>query len=372
MPDRSFCCLRALALIVSGTMLSSCGSPNVVTPTHTDPPVLSCPADTTFSSIDGSPVPVTYADPVITGGQSPFTLACSPVSGATFHVGATAVSCQVTDAQQRAASCPFTVTVVVPPTPLLTVTRFVAFGDSITLGQDGQDLTAQSILRSRPRMVFPDFQTYPGALRQMLAGRYTAQTPTMVNAGYGGEEVLGSGTLPRFSDTIAGGLYDVVLIMEGANDLSHEDATLEPAVISGLRQMILDAKSRNMRPYLATIPPENPDGCCPIDRGLPSSLVPGFNDQVRGLASEQGVPLVDVYAALSGNVNAYIGPDGLHPTVEGYAKIAETFFDVIKQTLEIQPTLSPTRSGGLRVRPSASAVTAPSTRTSPPVRRTPR
>jgi lysophospholipase L1-like esterase len=29
-----------------------------------------------------------------------------------------------------------------------------------------------------------------------------------------------------------------------------------------------------------------------------------------------------------------IGADGLHPTAAGYSKIAETFFDAIKQRLE--------------------------------------
>jgi lysophospholipase L1-like esterase len=369
--DRSFSCVRALGCVIGGTLLGSCGSPKVVGPTTSDPPALSCPADMAVSSIGDNPVPVIYTDPTITGGQSPFTLACSPVSGAIFKVDATIVTCRVTDAQQRPASCQFTVTVDVSATPLLAVTRFVAFGDSITAGEDGQFLTAQSVQRSHPLVLFPDFQAYPGALKQMLAGHYTTQSQSIVvfNAGQSGEEVTGAGTQTRFSQTIAGGAYDVVLIMEGANDLSHEDAAIEPDVITGLGRMIVDAKQRHVRPYLATIPPENPDGCCPVDRGKPSSLVPGFNDRVRALASDQGVPLVDVYAALNGDVNTYIGPDGLHPTVQGYAKIAATFFDRIEQTLEEQPARATTIGGGLRVRPTAPAAALPSTRTSPPVRR---
>jgi lysophospholipase L1-like esterase len=61
--------------------------------------------------------------------------------------------------------------------------------------------------------------------------------------------------------------------------------------------------------------------------------VSGFNDNVRGLAAAENVPLVDVYQGFGGN-QALIGPDGLHPSADGYAKIADLFFSAIKQTIE--------------------------------------
>jgi lysophospholipase L1-like esterase len=312
-------------------------------------------------------VPVTYADPTVTGGQAPLTVACTPVSGAMFQVGPTLVTCTVTDAQKRSAPCSFTVSVVVPAKPVISVTNFVAFGDSITWGEDGQNSTTQSA-RLRPAVQFPLFQTYPGALQQELAARYSTQTLRVDNAGFSGESVTDPTTLPRFSQTIARG-YDVVLIMEGANDLHQNDSKIESAAIAGLRQMILDAKSRGMQAFLATIPPENPAApCC---RALGSGLVSDFNVQVRGLASEQTVTLVDVYAALDGDVNTYIGSDGLHPTAAGYAKIADTFFQTIKQTLEVTATIAPTRTGGSRARPGV-AVPPASGRASQPGVRKPR
>jgi lysophospholipase L1-like esterase len=125
----------------------------------------------------------------------------------------------------------------------------------------------------------------------------------------------------------------VVLIMEGTNDLYDRDDRVFPAAIDGLRQMIRDAKGRSIRPYLATVPPMNPSACVPVCRGLPWSLVPGFDDQVRGLAAAEGVTLVDVYQGFGGNMG-YLGPDGLHPSADGYAKIADLFFAAIKSTLE--------------------------------------
>jgi len=76
----------------------------------------------------------------------------------------------------------------------------------------------------------------------------------------------------------------------------------------------------------------NPAACSPVCRGLAWSLVSGFNDNVRGLAASEAVPLVDVYQGFAGNL-ALVGPDGLHPSADGYAKIADLFLTTIKGTL---------------------------------------
>ena len=51
--------------------------------------------------------------------------------------------------------------------------------------------------------------------------------------------------------------------------------------------------------------------------------------------------LVDVYQALIGSLTTFIGPDGLHPTEQGYQMIAKTFFDAVRQRLEVAPTRRP-------------------------------
>lgn len=343
-PIFSFSC-RAVLAVVSSALLFSCGSPSkptVIPPPPTDPPSIACPTVSPAQSPDGSPIPVIYAEPMLSGGQQPFTLSCTPVSGATYTVGTTTVTCTVTDARQRTSSCTFPVTVAIPPIPKLSATKFVAFGDSITWGEDGRSLAAFGALpigRSYPSFNVGDSAVYPSVLQGLLQARYKNQLIRVDNAGQKGEAVTDSATRGRFSSVLRGGQYENVLIMEGANDLADRDAQIIPTVINGLRQMILDAQSRGIRPYLATIPPEH-HGCCP-DRGLASSLVPGFNDRVRDLARQEGVTLVDVYDALLPNESAYIGFDGLHPTVEGYAKIASTFFESIKATLEVRQTLGP-------------------------------
>jgi len=281
---------------------------------------------------------VAFAAPTIASGQAPVVTNCTPSTGSPFTVGQKTVNCQATDALQRTDSCSFVVTVLEPPK--LTTTSFLAFGDSITAGEDGQNSTASSVAtmsaRLHPSVLFPQAQRYPQELQQSLASRYKTQNPTVANQGNPGELARDRGTLARFSSLTSSRQYSVVLIMEGTNDLYDRDDRVVPLAIEGLRQMIRDARSRNIRPYLATIPPMNPAACSPVCRGLAWSLVSGFNDNVRGLAASEAVPLVDVYQGFGGNL-ALVGPDGLHPAADGYAKIADLFFTAIKQTLETPP-----------------------------------
>jgi lysophospholipase L1-like esterase len=138
--------------------------------------------------------------------------------------------------------------------------------------------------------------------------------------------------------------------MEGANDLAEQlaqngSSAPADAAISALRAMIDFAKTQNVRPFLATVTPENPLGSIPQRRGGAANFVPPFNDRLRSLAASEGITLVDVYAAITSTAGwetTLIGPDGLHPTVVGYAKIAETFFNALKTTLETTPSSVPT------------------------------
>jgi lysophospholipase L1-like esterase len=361
---------RILLAAAGSALIAGCGSTPPVAPTPpSNPPALACPAAVTTPSIDGRPIAVTYPDPTITGGQSPFTLTCAPVSGASYAVGTTPVTCTVTDAQRRTATCSFPITVVIPPTPRIGLTNFVAFGDSITRGEDGRNTNLQGesqTERFRPLIFFPDPQTYPGVLLGELDARYTAQAISVVNSGNPGESVSALGTFPRFRTTTAGA--GAVLLLEGANDLTEalRDSTVETAAINGLRRMVEDAKSRGVRVYLATLTPMNPAG----SRGGAWNLVPGFNTQVSALAAAEGVALVDLYQALFPDIGTYIGFDGLHPTAAGYAKIADTFFAVIKQTLETSApasrgTAAPGRAVGGRI-PVRSAAPSSPARTSRP------
>ena len=62
--------------------------------------------------------------------------------------------------------------------------------------------------------------------------------------------------------------------------------------------------------------------------------MPIFNAEVRKLATNEGAILVDIFAAFGGEPGTLIGNDGLHPTEAGYQRIAETFFEVIRNHVE--------------------------------------
>jgi lysophospholipase L1-like esterase len=248
------------------------------------------------------------------------------------------VTCTATDSVGRAGSCTFGVTLTAPPR--LSVTRFLAFGDSMTWGEDGTNAASRigrtlSLVRAHVQLKYED--TYPGALEMDVRGLYTAQSPSVFNGGKPAEEASDPNTFSRFTGLASNSAFDVVLLMEGANDLmDHSDAE----IIVALNAMIDYARNQKLKVFLATIPPENPTACDPDCRGSKADAVPLLNSDIASFAAQKGVPLVDVYQAFGGNLSL-IGGDGLHPTADGYHLIATTFFAKIRQTLELPPgTLS--------------------------------
>lgn len=335
----------ALACLVATAGCSS--SPTA--PPVPDPgaPTLTCPASVSQLSSLGIPLAISFNLPTVTGGFAPISgPVCTPPPGSSFGQGATTVNCTATDAKNRAGTCSFTVTVNYPPK--VSATRFIAFGDSITWGEDGQNALLKTqglVLQPHVQLAYAD--TYPGALQILLVGRYTLQSPTVANDGHPGQDLLDPLTLPGFKAQIVG--YDSVLIMMGSNDLRHQDATLEPGMIAQYGSMIDFARSVNVKPVLATLPPMNPAGCCPIDRAQGWQLVGPFDDQIRALATSRNVPLADVYNAFNGDLTL-IGPDGLHPDAAGYHVIAQTFFKTIQNSFEV--TTGNTTTAGRSLSPA--------------------
>ena len=163
-------------------------------PAATPPPPLTiaCPANVSITSPTGGATPVSYNPPQVSGGVPPLAVSCAPSSGSPFNVGNTNVACVVADTAQRTAACGFVVTVRAPPR--LSVTKFLAFGDSFTEG----------IVSVGPMMLLMPVATpaaYPTKVLGMLEERYTAQDFTMVNQGIAGERAeTGAGRLPGALD----------------------------------------------------------------------------------------------------------------------------------------------------------------------------
>jgi lysophospholipase L1-like esterase len=321
-----------LAVLLFVSLLFGCGHDTPTSPTTLS---LSCPASFSANSPDGQPLVVTYPPPLPLGGTAPVTVSCAPVSGASFPLNATTVQCTATDRVQRRASCSFTVTVV--PPPYVKYARYLAFGDSLTAGQDGIPLPRGIVvLVDRPEIA------YPTRLKEILLARYTAQTAKIdvVNKGISGESAAAAVT--RLPKEIASVQPEVVLLLDGANDIFGNNAAGIPIAASALRTMVQDTRSRGLTAFLATLPPQDPTK----PRGASAALVVPLNDEIKKIAVQEGAVLVDLYAGFNGDLTL-LGPDGLHPNESGYLRMAQTFALRIRETLEIPfPGVSAAFAGG--------------------------
>lgn len=289
-----------------------------------DPPTVACPSPMTQSTLAAG-VTISYDTPAAEGGQSPVTVACEPPSGTTFAIGSTEVRCTATDALNRSASCVFPVTIA--RVPLLSKTRFLAFGDSITVG-----VVATVNPAGTPPFILTDVpnDAYPAVLARLLSARYTSQTITVRNEGKGGEKAVDG--VGRAQSVINGNRPEVVLFMHGYNDLSTagEDG-IDPA-IAAITDMAKDARFRGARVFMATLTPP-PVG---VNRGISNTTIVRFNEKLRVAARGEAAVLVDVYAAMAHDPNRFNSADGRHLSVEGYRTVAETFFAAIQAELEVK------------------------------------
>jgi len=325
---------------------------------------IACPASTNSQSPDGNAVIVTFSAPQTSGGTAPVATTCSSQSGWTYPVGSTPVTCTATDAKQQTASCGFQVNVTAPPH--LSATKFVAFGDSITLGVEST--CENSLIGGVPRLTwFEEMQLlrtarvvdnpYPMRLQEMLAKRYTAQDVTVVNEGKGGECPIGCpiNGVDRLPDVLSGRMPQWLLLQEGVNNINLDLPSSITNVINGLKMLIRQAKAQGVPVMVGTLLPERPisEGGC---RGRGPELIAPANDQIRALVQSEGEVLIDLYEAFGGVPGTLIGVDGLHPTDEGYAKMAETFYNEIMKRLEVaSQTVKPQSPRPQTARPSLSS-----------------
>jgi lysophospholipase L1-like esterase len=293
---------------------------------------LACPAGAQTQSFDGRPVTVHFAAPVVSGGQPPVTAGCSPHSGSAFGIGATEVTCGASDALQQTAGCVFGVTVLGPPK--LAVTRFLAFGNSITAG-------VVSLPSGGSRL--DSFNSFPARLQRRLASLYLTQDIDVVNAGAPGEEA--SEADARFRLQLGTHRPEVVLLMHGANDLDVIAGSGADSAAAALDGMLGAAHAAGIDTLLMTIPPQRGTGS--------ADLVSGLNSRIREIAARYGAELIDIHdLLLTGPCSGLlpipcIGRDGLHPTTEGYWLMAQELERVLvaRYDVEIVPATGEQRGG---------------------------
>lgn len=305
--------MGAAVVLTSFVWVSCGGSPTTPQPTPAAV-TLSCPVNVETSSPAGVLPVINYSSPVATGGTGPLTVLCTPPSHTAFPLGLTPVTCTATDAAAQRATCAFSVNVTARP--LLSQTRFLAFGDSLTEGK--LSVTLELLIDSPAH-------SYPVKLTTLLAARYPDQQIIVVNEGFAGERVVDS--VNRFWAAMAQHRPESVLLMHGVNDLNGLEDGRVQATVDGLEALVKAATSLGVTPFLASLPPIGPP-----KSGCPECVVP-LNERLRSMSASKGAVFVDVYAAW-GNRPGLMGADGIHPTEAGYEVIAEAFFEAIRNRLE--------------------------------------
>jgi lysophospholipase L1-like esterase len=217
-----------------------------------------------------------------------------------------------------------------PPPPAemrLTKVRYVAFGDSLT---EGVVTTAANwrFARTPGRS-----ESYPFKLQQLLSARYASQSPVVLNAGRAGEQAAEA--LPRLQTVLSEARdSEVVLLLEGINDLNTFGEGRIPAAVDAMKQLMREVKRRGMVPMVATMIPLNPVG----RRASAAGWVQDYNRDLVRTAQVEGVTVVDLYGQFD---VALQGPDGLHPSEQGYQRMAEIFLAAIRTAFE-QPATAAT------------------------------
>jgi lysophospholipase L1-like esterase len=175
--------------------------------------------------------------------------------------------------------------------------RILAFGDSITAGTGDNE--------EDPRDP-AEFGGYPARLQAIWG-------VPVVNGGKGGEtSSQGANRLPSVLQNVR---PDIVIILEGANDLSSLNSK---PIVPAYDSMVSSVQAVGAIPLVATLTPY----CC--DRAERDPLASQASAGIRSLAAARGVPVIDFREAFApgDSFNPASGliwvPEGLHPRPAGY------------------------------------------------------
>lgn len=327
---------RCTLVAIAAWLVSAwaCGS----SPMAPKPPVetlrVSCPANVSIQGAAGQPV--TFTAPVATGGAAPVSVACTPASGTPFGAGTTPVACTATDAAGQSASCMFTVTVTVPIA--LSVSKFVAYGDSVTWGENGI-----------PALYFRDEpNAYPTKLQALLQSTYVGQDITVPNLGWPGERV--EDAKARLPGVLSQERPGALLVIDGYNNLLADCAFaggVTPAcataidfVVGTLREIVRIARQPAYQVgyvFVGTLTPPGSTVSGASDRRISPGAITRLNAGIQRMMPGEGAIVVDLYPLFLGHEAQYVAPDGLHLLPPGNEAIAQAFFSAIERHVPRSP-----------------------------------
>ena len=221
------------------------------------------------------------------------------------------------------ASGPASLPILITPPRAIGITRYMAFGDSITWGAysawEGRFLAAAN-------------GGYPERLQAALTSRHSPQQFVVFNDGSPGEFAVNA--LMRFRTSLTTRQPQTVLLLEGINDLGND---VPPAqVAAGVFRMVDAAAALGIPVGVATMyqtyAVTDPDGHY---RHNGAAAVPAFNAELRRLAQGRlNVHLVDLEPTM-GN-RSLVGADGVHLTDEGFNAVTAAFLQRIEAAFPVR------------------------------------
>jgi lysophospholipase L1-like esterase len=186
---------------------------------------------------------------------------------------------------------------------------YMAFGDSITR-QDGVALSA----------------LYPPLLQTLLSAHFAGAE--VVNRGSDGTKT--GEALERIGRGLDAILPAYSLILYGTNDWHDAECQETPMppchTVDNLRKVVDEVKASGSLPFVATLPPVNPE----LNPAGRNEWIRTVNEGIRAMAREEGAFLVDMHAAFMRQpALPPLFDDHVHPSEAGRRLVAETFFEAI-------------------------------------------
>ena len=179
--------------------------------------------------------------------------------------------------------------------------KIYCFGDSLTRGYGVQPA-----------------QSYPAQLQQRLLLRQ--KEVTVLNFGKDGlpiEELREN--LP--GELVDAGSHDIVLLLIGSNNVLNLRSPVE-RYAENLRWMVDFILLQKMKLYLATLPPIEVEYIY-IENPLRRMLK--YNDVIRAVGKEKGVPVVEL-----ADLDDALLSDGIHFGSQGYGEMAECWLKALE------------------------------------------
>lgn len=180
-------------------------------------------------------------------------------------------------------------------------------------------------------------KSYPAVLQELLGDGYCVN-----NYGYSGRTACLMGDRSYRTETLCtksrSFAPDIVIVMLGANDSKDFNWDTEVAGMKlypdqfeyDLKELITVYQQLSSKPkvYVATPLPAYPDGSGKVRYSIRPEVI---RDEIKPLteriAADTGAALIDLYSVFEGRQELY--SDGLHPTAEGAALLAQTVYDAI-------------------------------------------